>query len=63
MSGPYTVDENGNKSSVRIWASDLTPDEEAKFDDYMYLLTIKNEVAKQQDKREEFNKYKDLGIM
>ena len=63
MSGPYTVDGNGKKSSVRIWESDLTSDEEARFDDYVYLRSLKIAVRKEKEKRDELNKYKDLGIL
>ena len=56
-SGPYSVDENGNKSDYRIWASELTDEEEINFDDYVYLRSlhaaVKAEIKRRADLRNE----------
>ncbi len=51
MSGPYTIDEKGNKSDARIWASEMTQDEEDDFEYYVYLQSLKAAIVAEQKKR------------
>ncbi len=57
MSGPYTIDKNGNKSDAAIWAGEMSQDEEEDFDYYVYLRTlhaaVKAEIKKRADLRNE----------
>jgi hypothetical protein len=56
-SGPYTIDEKGNKSDARIWASEMNEEQEEDFDYYVYLRTlhaaVKAEIKKREDLRNE----------
>jgi hypothetical protein len=40
MSGPYTIDKNGNKSDAAIWAGEMSAEEEDDFEYYVYLRTL-----------------------
>ena len=58
--GPYAINENGERSDRKLWEAEMNPESEAKFDRYLEIKGINRAAKKELARRQIHKAFKEI---